>query len=232
MLGLSRERFALLIKTLSICVLAAAANLLFIAHIGASPLVLVLFQDTVFTAAVAFALGPIPGIAAAALTWAAYGVWLGFHPFLPVAVAEVLLICRLKPAPPAERIVFRTRDPILRERSMVSLVSVLASLALLYLACAFAASVLGGAIESLRGIAGGAQNPDEFLYYTAIRIGLLQTGVSALPASIVSRLLVNMADRFFVVFGGYLISLGIKWAMNFGKKGTSAPRETTGARAG
>jgi len=199
-----------------ICALAIAANLvLFRTFLWWMPL----FVDTVFTVAVAFALGLLPGFAVAILTWAADGV-LGvgaqpFHPFVVVAAVEVGLVCALRPAEPPARDgrfsrvpFFREHDPDIRDEKIVALLDVGWRLLILYFACVLAASVIGGVIDLFYHTMWGASRPYH-IGINAFRLALLQEGVPALYANILSRVQINLIDRLFVVFGGYFVYRGI-----------------------
>lgn len=189
------ERVSRLLQLSLICVLAVAANLLVMIfrHLAVFPL----FLDTVFTVAVTFVFGFFPGLAVVALTWITDSL-LGitthpFHPFVIVAIAEVFLVHILKPASqPLPGLSF----------------SIVGRLIPVYAACVLAVSVLGGVIDFAYHTVWDVQRP----YYTGInvlRMAFLREGVHVLPANILSRVLVNMVDRLAVIFGGYLISLGI-----------------------
>lgn len=206
------ENASRLIKIPLICALAAAANLLLMAL--RDTLQLPLFVDTVFTVAVAFALGVVPGIAVALLTWAADGA-LGignqpFHPFVLVAIAEVFLARALRPAEPQAALspqgpVYGARDSAMRDRRTTALLGVFARLVLVYVACVISASVLGGVIDFLHRTVMGADHT----YPTAInvlRMAFSREGIHVLPANVLSRVIANMVDRLFVVFGGYFAS--------------------------
>ena len=204
---MSEKRFARFIKLLLLCILAAGTNF-FINTLSVYFIKLPLFLDTVFSAAVCFAAGIFPGIITAFVTYTAVSIRNGsFDPFIVCAIAEVLLVWWLKPSshvrpgstgqwsgPPAAAI--------------TSLVSVFARLMLLYIVCCIAISVLGGVID--------------FFYYTvlvnpklyfsaedAFKIGLLRSGIPVLTMNILSRIPVNIVDRFIVIFGGYFVSRGL-----------------------
>ena len=50
----------------------------------------------------------------------------------------------------------------------------------------------------------------EFTMSVIDKIGLLQNHVPLLAAKIMSRIPVNIVDRFIVVFGGFLVSILIR----------------------
>ena len=149
-----------------VCALAIAANLLVMLfrYLLWSPL----FVDTVFTVAVTFALGLIPGFVVAVLTWAADGV-MGFglqpfHPFLLVAIAEVFLVHTLKPKDTAVAHIPQDpasgiRNSAMLDRKMFAISSVFARLILVYFVCVIAASVLGGLIDLVHHTLWGVERP-------------------------------------------------------------------------
>ena len=205
----SRQRCIRVGRLLLLCTAAAAANLLltnFTLHSMDFPL----FVDTVFTVAVTFAAGLIPGIAVAVLTWIAGCIQNAyFHPFVPVAIAEVLLVYRLKPAPP-ETIDFDPHDPaFMADIKTAGKINTAARLTLLYFACVVVLSGLGGIIDFVFYTVGGREG---YFFHTidTLRTGILRSGTHILTADILSRIFVNTADRFIVIFGGYLVSLGIR----------------------
>jgi len=207
--GLAPKHLA---KLLLICALAVAANFLAI-QIRALHEV-PLFIDTIFTVAVALALGVFPGIAVAVLTWVATGIQIGyFYPFVFVAIAEVLLVCWLKPISP------KTQDWIrhnTHEGKTARLVIVSAQLLVLYIVCAIVASVLGGVIAYFYYTVLGR---DVYTFWTAVnafRRNFLQGGSPVFLADVFSRVQINIVDRFVAIFGGYFVSLAI---VNFLKEG-------------
>jgi hypothetical protein len=99
-----------------------------------------LFLDTVFTAAIAYTAGPIPGISVAVLTWLLPGIYYKSLDFFVIcSVVEVLLICAFKPPAPV------IPDFAPKEKVIASYAGLAAKLMVLYILCAIAISVLGGA---------------------------------------------------------------------------------------
>ena len=203
-----------LIITLS-CVIAAALNQ-YLSISTVFKLMIPLFLDTIFTAAVTFSFGLIPGLVTAFLTW--LFSFLGtldisvlktplfilrtgeLSPFLICSIAEVFLVWRLKPVTQLKLI--RTND----DRILAENISVLARLMLLYISASVIISILGGLID--------------YIYYTLLPISKghisaedvykadIQQNLFPVPVmNILSRLPINLVDRFFVIFGGYFISL-------------------------
>jgi len=186
----------------ALCVLAVFLDML--APIFFRDFLLVpLFLDTVFTAAITFAFGLVPGMFVAVFSWLAECLYWGrFHFFVVCSIAEVLLICALKPAAPVIPY-FASKG-----RIAATYTGLVAGLVILYLACAIAASVLAGVIDYATRLFLGIH-----LYYLspedAFRPGLIMADLPLVVENIFARVPVNLADRFVVVFGGYFISLGL-----------------------
>jgi hypothetical protein len=70
-------------------------------------------------------------------------------------------------------------------------------------------SVLGGVIDyvlfTMLGETKFQYSPED-----RFKLGLLRSNMPLLWASILSRLPINIVDRFIVIFGGYSLSLGIR----------------------
>ena len=197
------------IKIAALCVIAAVLNNI-IFPLFVLVLKLPLFVDTVFTAVITFSAGLIPGLVTALLTWI-----IGFtvkndivHPFVLCGIAEVFIIFLLKPAVVNLPVRRSFRQGLTEERRRAVFVSILARLMLLYITVCIAISILGGVID--------------FVFYTvlpnikldysaedAFKEWFLQGYHSVLVVNILSRLPVNLVDRFIVIFGGYFISRAI-----------------------
>jgi len=185
-------RFGRVIKLGLLCVLAAGANYL-VNNICVYYLKIPLYLDTIFNAAVCFSTGLVPGIITAGLSYTALAVRdSGFHPFVLCSIAEVLLIWRLKPSP--SELSFETKRD--------TLVSVIARLMLLFIAASLAVSVLGGIIDFITyNVLSNSKT--FFSAEDAFKIGFLKSNIHPLAINIMSRIPVNMVDRFIVIFGGF-----------------------------
>jgi len=146
--------------------------------------------------------GLIPGIATAMIHFLANVIhWGEISFFFLCVIAEVILICLLKPAVKAPSNGLRLN----RERDFAVFISVLGRLMLLYIAAFLTASVLGGLIEFIHFDMGQIHRPD----YSApgiFRGVFSETGLSTLTVNILSRLPINIIDRFIVIFGGYFLA--------------------------
>ena len=194
-----------------LCILAAGANFL-LNTLSVYSIKIPLFLDTVFNAAVCFAAGLFPGIFTALTTYTALCLRNGsFDPFILCAVAEVFLVWRLRPSAgrlsdgKISSIGQSSRSSALPETELASFISIFARLMVLYIVCCIVISILGGLID--------------FFYYTVLansklyfsaedtfKIGLLRSDIPILVMNILSRIPVNLVDRFIVIFGGYFIS--------------------------
>jgi len=160
-----------------------------------------LFLDTVFTAAISFAFGIIPGIFTAVLTWFLSCVYYnGFNFYILCSVTEVLIICALKPSAP-DIPNFASKDKI--AASYTALVS---KLFLLYILCVVIISLIGGIVDYITHLF------VERNYYSAddlFKPGLFMNNLPVLAVNIISRLPINIVDRFIVILAGFLISRGL-----------------------
>lgn len=202
-----------------ICLLAGVANF-FVDILLSVALQLPIFADTIFTIAVAFALGPIPAIATLALSWLIGVAFVGnVNPFIFVAIAEALLVCLLKPAD-------CDAQPASPEIKSAYIANTFARLMLIYIVCVAAVSVLGGAIDFLHHSVAGAERT-YFLAIDAFRLNFMASGIHELAASIFSRIIVNMVSRIVIIFGGYFASrlLALAWKKAGMRAGGAEPAE-------
>jgi len=175
--------------------LAAGANF-FLSTLFLHVIRVPLYLDTVFSAAVCFSAGLIPGLGTALLTSILFGIRDGgFTPFIICSLAEVLLVWRLKPA------------ESLTEKGIPSLVSLMGSLLLLFITACISVSILGGIIDFIYHSVFAV---DKFYFSPedTVKISLIRSGIPTLTMNILSRIPVNLVDRFIVIFGGYFISRG------------------------
>ncbi|GBU27839.1 hypothetical protein R84B8_01380 [Treponema sp. R8-4-B8] len=173
-----------------------------------------LFLDTVFNAAICFAFGLLPGLLTIVATQilASLSFGSGLSPFILCSIAEVVLVWRLNPDYPLGAVhPMGAAHPVgaVREEKSAALVTIVAGLLLLYIVCLITISVLGGLIDFL--YYGIWRNPKPYLSTVDIlKLGLSRSGIPTLAVDIVSRISINMVDRFIVVFGGFFISMGVK----------------------
>jgi hypothetical protein len=194
-----------IVKLGLLCALAAGANYL-VNNICVYYLKIPLYLDTIFNAAVCFSAGLLPGLITAGLSYTALAARdSGFHPFVLCSVAEVLLVWRLKPSP-SELSLANIVNITEAERKRDSLVSVIARLMLLYIAASLAVSILGGIIDFITYNV-LSNSKIFFSAEDAFKIGFLKSNIHPLAVNIMSRIPVNMVDRFIVIFGGYGVAV-------------------------
>jgi len=198
---MGREKITRLIKLSLLCALSVGGNYL-LSNLSVYYMKFPLFLDTVFNVAITFAAGLIPGLVTAVLSYFALNVLeMKSYPFILCSIVEILLVWRFKP---------RNTE----KKTPASYVSVLARLMILYIVCCFAVSVLGGLIDFIYHAVLSNQKLN-FTAEDAFKIGLLRSGIPVLAMDILSRIPVNIVDRFIVIFGGYFISRGMlkimKW---------------------
>jgi len=183
----------------ALCIIAAALNPC-LSVFSLNVLKLPVFLDTVFTAAVTFYAGLIPGLITAFIT-AAIGVYIdgAFTPFGLCAIAEVFIVWLLKPKAAASN----TINNVTAVR-----INIFSKLMLLYIAACLAVSLLGGLIAYI-WFTLLPYTKENFSAEDFYKMMFIRTNIHELPINILSRIPVNLIDRFIVIFGGYFISQGI-----------------------
>ena len=197
--GLSCQK---IIKLAAFCVLAALMNLILSASVM-NFMRFPLFLDTVFSAAITFAFGLIPGIFVAVFTWLIPCILhRSFTFFVICSIAEVLLVCGFKPSAP-DIPGFASKEKII-----ASYTALATKLMFLYILCVVTISVLGGVINQIM-----QTYIEEHSHYFSIndtfKPALIVYNLPGLAINILSRIPVNIVDRFIVIFGGYFISRGL-----------------------
>jgi hypothetical protein len=206
--GMIAKSLARGIKLFVLCALAVGANYLF-NTLSVFILKLPLFLDTVFTCAVAFAAGLVPGIAVATLST----VVISFRDnstllFVLCSIAEVLLICLMKP----DKSCGDSSGGPKTGRGYTlpaTFISTFAALLLLYIAACVTVSVLGGIIDFILYEV-LLENKLSYSPEDTFKMGFLRSGPPALITNILSRIPINIVDRFVTIFGGFSLSLAIK----------------------
>ena len=187
-----------IIKLVIVCLAAVVMNILlstFVFNFLRFPL----YLDTVFSATVTFAAGLIPGLAVAVLSWLIPTIYYssyGYSFYVLCSLAEVVLIYVLKPP---DHLTPQYRG--VRWSGAVKLV-------VLYIICAVSISVLGGIINYVSDVLQEVHLPFYSVEDT-FKLGLITSNLPALAVNIVSRIQVNIVDRFIVIFGGFFISRGL-----------------------
>jgi len=196
----------------ALCLVSGLLNML-LSHFLISVCGLPLYLDTLFTAAVYFSAGLFPALITAVLLpiFTAFEcilfmklnietVW-GAYPFVLCVIFEVLLIFffrkKLKPLDAA----FRTNP------SLYAFINLAPLLMLIAVLDCIVVSVTGGIIDYILTLLSA---PKVFYPEDSFKIGLLRNNAPLLASAILSRIPINIVDRFFVIFGGYGVSLGYR----------------------
>jgi hypothetical protein len=197
-------------KIALLCLVSALLNML-LSYFMTGVCKLPLYLDTLFTAAVYFTVGLIPALITAVLlpvfTTFEYilimnlsietALWT--YPFALCVIFEVLLIFlfrnKLKPLDAAFR----------KNLSLYAFINLAPLLMLIVALDCIAVSVTGGIIDYILALLSA---PKVFYPEDSFKIGLLRNNAPLLASAILSRVPINIVDRFFVIFGGYGVSLG------------------------
>jgi hypothetical protein len=198
-------------KILLCCLVSALGNIAFSALSG-GVLKLSLYLDTVFTVAAAFAFGLWPGVLSGALLYPVVGGILNNavfntgtnafgtgNVFILCTLAEILLVCFFRAKIRAGQSLF------LAEPSLSSFIGIASRLMVLVALDCILISIVGGIIDfvlySLLSVPRGGYPEDIF------KLGLYRNNVPVLAVAILSRIPINIVDRFIAIFAGYGISL-------------------------
>jgi hypothetical protein len=129
--------------------------------------------------------------------------WL--YLFVLCVIFEVLLIFffrkKLKPLDAAFR-----KNP-----SLYAFINLAPLLMLIVALDCIVVSVTGGIIDYILTLLSA---PKAFYPEDSFKIGLLRNNAPLLAAAILSRVPINIVDRFFVIFGGYGVSLLYRKTIN------------------
>jgi hypothetical protein len=93
-----------------------------------------------------------------------------------------------------------------KEKIIAYYTSIAAKLMFLYIICAITISVLGGVIDYVSQVFLGKHY---FSVEDNFKLSLIMNNLPILAVNILSRIPVNIVDRFIVIFGGYFISRGL-----------------------
>jgi hypothetical protein len=184
-------------KLIVLCVLSIALNIFFSQSSVAGFLRFPLYADTIFNAVIVFSAGLIPALIVAFFSWLfPYIYYGGLSLFILCSIAEVFLIWFL--------------NPNKQKKTDIPHIIVLVKLILIYVLCVIAVSVLGGIINYV-----SVEFSDLHLLYIPnpmdnFKLSLIIYDLPKLAVNILSRIPVNIVDRFLVVFGGYGIALVVK----------------------
>ncbi|WP_461255169.1 hypothetical protein [Treponema sp. R80B11-R83G3] len=205
-----------LVKIIVLCIASAACNAA-LSHFVINVARLPLYLDTVFTIAMCFSAGLFAGFLTGAFTcfcisFVLYGYILGNifpkvgYLFYICVIVEMLLVYFF-------HIKIKKREEIfLQKPSLQSFVYIAPLLLGLVALDCIAVSITGGIIDFTLS---ANQVPRSVSPEDTFKLGLLWNNVPLLAAAILSRIPINIVDRFFAIFGGYGVSLLFrKWIGN------------------
>jgi hypothetical protein len=169
-----------------------------------------LFLDTVFTIAVSFSFGLLPGLVTGAVLFPVSSVLHNFlaNIYVNTVIRNIYVLCVIVEilAVVFFRVKIRKRESLFFEApSILSFSGIAAPLLALVAIDCILVSFTGGLIDFLLNRLFSityVPSPEDLF-----KLGLLRNNVPALAAAILSRIPINIVDRFIGVFGGYGISL-------------------------
>jgi len=214
-----------LLKIAVLCVLSAIGNALggYLRVKTGIPL----YIDTIFNTAICFSAGLVSAIITGMLLFPVINYWvniflrgplveLGFFRNIWVIciVVEILLIwfCYKKMK---EREAVFLKNPVLH-----TFIGVAAQLLVLAVLDCIVISVTGGIIDYVLST---YSMPRTFSPEDNFKLGLLRNNIPLLATAILSRVPINIVDRFIVIFGGYGVSLLYRKWLNSTVSSNSAP---------
>jgi hypothetical protein len=197
-------------KIAVLCLVSALGNAI-VSHFFNNILAVPLYLDTVFNAAMCFCAGLLPGLVTGVVLspimyflvckyFLGLSVELGlFRNVWVICIAvEILLIC-------AFHIRMKKRETsFLANPSLQTFIGVAPPLMALAVLDCLIVSVSGGIIDFVLTT---FQVPRTFSPEDSFKLGLLRNNVPLLPTAILSRIPINIVDRFIAIFGGFGISL-------------------------
>jgi len=207
-----------LLKIAVLCIASAFGNTA-LNYLCARRAGIPLYVDTVFNAAICFSAGLAAGVITGgllslAVSFLANKFILGLSVELSLyrniwvicIVLEIILIWFMYRR-------MKEREAVFLEKSdLPSFIGVAAPLLVLAVLDCMVISVAGGIIDY---VISSFSAPRTFYPEDHFKLGLLSNNVPLLPTAILSRIPINIVDRFFVIFGGYGISLLYrKWLDN------------------
>jgi len=202
-------------KIIILCAVSAVCNAV-LSHFVINVARLPLYQDTVFTIAMCFSAGLFAGFLTGAFSCFCisfvYIYILGLslprvgYLFYICVIVEVLLVCFFRNKMKKREMVFLQRPSL---QSFIYIAPLLLGLAALD---CIAVSITGGIIDFVLVT---LQVPRSISPEDTFKLGLLRNNVPLLATAVLSRIPINIVDRFIAIFGGYGVSLLFrKWLVS------------------
>jgi len=210
-----QSRITKIWKILVLCVICAFCNAA-LSYLVNTLLKIPLYADTIFTVAMCFTAGVFAGILTGALLsplafllvckyllGLPYEISLVRNIFTICVLAEIALVCFFHAR-------IKSREEIfLQKPSLNSFTGVATHLMVLVALDCIVVSICGGTIDFILGKLSAplAYSPED-----TFELGLLHNNIPLFATAVLSRIPINIVDRFIAVFGGYGISLVLrKW---------------------
>jgi len=208
-----QSRITVIGKIIILCAVCAFCNAA-LSYLLNTVLKVPLYADTIFTVAMCFTAGLLSGIlTGAALSPLAFFVVCKYLLGLPFEIswvrnifticvlAEIALVCFFHAK-------IKDREEIFVQKpSLNSFTGVATHLMVLVALDCIVVSVCGGTIDF---ILNKLSAPLTYSPEDTFELGLLRNNVPVLATAILSRIPINIVDRFIAVFGGYGISLALR----------------------
>ena len=214
-MGGVQSRVTAIGKIIVLCAVCALCNAA-LSYLLNTLLKVPLYADTIFTVAMCFTAGALAGVlTGAALSPLAFFLVCKYLLGLPYEIswvrnifticvlAEVALVCFFHAKIKGREAVF------LQKPSLNSFIGVATHLLVLVALDCIVVSVCGGTIDFILNKVSAplAYSPED-----TFELGLLHNNIPLFATAVLSRIPINIVDRFFAVFGGYGISLAFrKW---------------------
>jgi hypothetical protein len=202
-------------KLILICPLSVLGNVLLgalVSGVVKAPL----YLDTVFTIAVTFSFGLLPGLVTGVALYPLQNTLYNFLLNTPATVGNVFVLCALSEILAVHFFCIKTRaqqSSFFKEPSLPSFITMAPPLMVLIALDCILVSFIGGVIDFILNRL--LSVPRGFYPEDIFKLGLIRNNMPLLAAAILSRIPINIVDRFIAVFGGYGISLLYrKWAFS------------------
>jgi len=196
-------------KIAVLCIVSATGNAL--GSYLHSKMGIPLYVDTILNAAMCFSAGLVSAIITGTLLFPVINYWINIFlrgPLIELGlfrniwiiciVAEIILVWFFYKKMKKREAVF------LENPALYTFIGVAAQLLVLAVLDCIVISVTGGIIDY---VLSSFSMPRTFSPEDNFKLGLLRNNVPLLATAILSRIPINIVDRFIVIFGGYGISL-------------------------
>jgi hypothetical protein len=220
-----QPKVVLLLKILILCIMSAIGNAA-LCHLVTNVANVPLYMDTMFTIAMCFSAGMFAGVLTGAIfsplcfyfvTRYILGLSVTLslvrNIYLICIVVEAVLVCLFYSKMKTKEAAFLDKTSRGSPPSLNSFIGIGTELLVLVALDCIAVSITGGIIDYVLTLNSA---PRTFSPEDTFKLVLLRNNVPVLATSILSRIPINIIDRFVAVFGGYGISLLFRKWLNKG----------------